>query len=477
MMRQECDPLGVRDVPSEVYWGIQTLRAVENFPVSGHRERPELVDAYAVIKKAAALTNMELEVLDRQRGEAIISAADEILAGKWADQFPVDVFGAGAGTSLNMNVNEVIANRALEILGLPRGNYGYLSPNDHVNLSQSSNDTFPSASHIAIIRQAHQLDRILMDLGASFSRKGDEFARFPKSGRTHLMDALPVMLGDEFYAYSAAVRKSAERIRERRDGLRELAIGGTATGTGANAPTGYRDLVIGNLRRLTGLDLVPACNSFEALQSRAPMGAFSGSLRELALELIRIANDLRLMSSGPCAGPDEIQLPPVQPGSSIMPGKVNPSMAECADMIAFQVIGNDCAVSMAVQAGQLELNVMTPLMTYNILESLSLLNHYLPVFTAHCIDGITANGNRLRSSVAKNPSLATLLTGKIGYLKAAEIAHESMTQHRTVANLAVEKGILTREEADAMFDPNSTAKNRYRDKDDGPADPFKKMKH
>jgi aspartate ammonia-lyase len=465
MMRQERDPLGVRDVPAEVYYGIQTLRAVENFPVSGRRERPELIGAYTVIKKAAAQANMELGVLDRQRGEAIVAAADEVVDGKFADQFPVDIFQAGAGTSFNMNVNEVIANRALEILGRQRGDYRYLSPNDHVNLSQSTNDTFPAASHIAIIREAQRLDSVLTDLAASFHRKGDEFALLPKTGRTHLMDAIPVMLGDEFYAYSAAVRRSAERIRERKEGLLELAIGGTATGTGANTPPGYRELVIRNLRTLTGLDLVPARNSFEALQSRAPMGAFSGSLRELALELIRIANDLRLMSSGPAAGIDEILLPPVQPGSSIMPGKVNPVMAECADMIAFQVIGNDCAVMMAVQAGQFELNVMAPVMAHNILESLSLLTHYLPVFTVHCIDGIVANEDRLLMHVGTNPILATLLTPRIGYLKAAEIAHESMTRHKTIRDIAVEKGILTEEEADMMFDLQAIAKNRYRNKE------------
>ncbi len=321
MMRQERDPLGVREVPSEVYWGIQTLRAVENFPVSGRRERPELIGAYAVIKKAAALTNRELGVLDRQRGEAIVTAADEVLAGKFADQFPVDIFQAGAGTSFNMNVNEVIANRALEILGHPRGDYGSLSPNDHVNLSQSSNDTFPAASHIAIIREAERLDRVLISLAASFRRKGDAFARMPKSGRTHLMDALPVMLGDEFYAYSAALMRSAERIRERRDGLLELAIGGTATGTGANAPPGYREIVIGILRTLTGLDLVPARNSFEALQSRAQMGAFSGSLRELALELIRIANDLRLMTPAPLPALMRSGYPPSSPALPSCPAK------------------------------------------------------------------------------------------------------------------------------------------------------------
>jgi aspartate ammonia-lyase len=463
MMRMERDSLGEREVPAEAYYGIQTLRAVENFPVSGRRERPELIGAYTLVKKAAAQANMALGILDRQRGGAIVAAADEILAGTFADQFPVDIFQAGAGTSFNMNVNEVIANRALEHLGRKRGDYAFLSPNDHVNLSQSTNDTFPSAGHIAIIREADRLNAVLIDLAAALRRKGDEFAGVPKTGRTHLMDAIPVMLGDEFYAYSTAVSRSTERIRERRDDLLELAIGGTATGTGANTPPGYRELVIGNLRTLTGLELIPARNSFEALQSLALIGAFSGSLREFSLELIRIANDLRLMNSGPGAGPDEIQLPPVQPGSSIMPGKVNPVMAECADMIAFQVIGNDTAVAMAVQAGQFELNVMAPVIVHNILESISLFTHYLPVFTLHCIDGIEANRDRLRERVGSNPILATLLTGRIGYLKAAELARESMQRHRTIQDLAVEKGILTAEEAETIFDLQALARNRYRE--------------
>ena len=460
--REERDPLGVRDVPADAYYGIQTLRAVENFPVSGRRERPELIAAYTLIKKAAAQANMTLGILDRQKGEAIIAAADEVLAGTFADQFPVDIFQAGAGTSFNMNVNEVLANRALELLGRERGDYAFLSPNDHVNLSQSTNDTFPAAAHIAICQDALRLDSVLGDLAAALHRKGDEFAGIPKTGRTHLMDAIPIMLGDEFYAYSAAVTRSADRIRQRRNDLLEIAIGGTATGTGANAHPGYRKLVIGNLRDLTSLDLVPARNSFEALQSRALIAAFSGALKEFSLELIRIANDLRLMNSGPGAGLDEIQLPPVQPGSSIMPGKVNPVMAECADMIAFQVIGNDTAVMMAVQAGQFELNVMAPVMVHNILESISLFTHYLPVFTVHCIDGIQANRNRLREHVGSNPILATLLTGRIGYLKAAELAHESMQKHRTIHDLAVEKGILPRQEADEIFDLAAIAKSQYR---------------
>jgi len=461
MTREERDPLGVRDVPSEAYYGIQTVRAMDNFPVSGMREPPELVAAYAVIKKAAAMANMELGVLDLQRGGAIVKAADEILAGTFADQFPVDVFQAGAGTSFNMNVNEVIANRALEILGKSRGDYTFLSPNDQVNLGQSTNDTFPTASHIAVIGAARHLDTVLADLARALQDKGTEFALLPKTGRTHLMDAIPVMLGDEFLAYGAAVARAAARIRQRRDDLLEVAIGGTATGTGANSPPGYREKVIQNLRSLTGLDLVAAGNSFEALQSLSQMGAFSGSLKELSLELIRIANDLRLLGSGPVSGLDEITLPPVQPGSSIMPGKVNPVMAECLDMIAFQVVGNDTAVSMAVQAGQLELNVMGPVIVHNILQSISLLTHYLPVFTGQCVKGIGANEDRLAMNAGANPILATLLSPRIGYQNAAGIASESRMSHKAVRDLAIEKGIVTPEEADALFDLQAIARNRY----------------
>ncbi|HMA05579.1 MAG TPA: aspartate ammonia-lyase [Methanomicrobiales archaeon] len=462
-MRQEKDSLGMRDVPEEVYYGIQTLRAVENFPVTGRREPPELVKAYALLKQAAALANMDLGVLDRPRGEAIASAAAEVASGKLADQFPVDIFQAGAGTSFNMNVNEVIANRALESLGRRKGEYEFLSPNDHVNLSQSSNDTFPTASHLAVIGEADRLLLRLRELVQALERKGREFQTLPKTGRTHLMDALPVTLGDEFQAYATALARGSVRIRERRDALRELAIGGTATGTGAGAPPGFRDAVVGHLSRLTGLPLFSALDSLEALQSRSQMAAFSGALRELALELIRIANDLRIMGSGPTSGLDEIHLPPVQPGSSIMPGKVNPVMAECLDMVAFQVIGNDTALSLAAQAGQFELNVMTPLMTHTLLDSLGMLNRYLPAFTERCIDGIQANEVRLVAYIRLNPSLATLLTPRIGYLRAARLAEESMEKKRSVRDLAIEKGILTEKEADALFDLEDQSRNRYRD--------------
>jgi aspartate ammonia-lyase len=460
-VRQERDSLGMQDLPDEVYYGIQTLRAVENFPVTGRREPPELIRAYALVKQAAALANMELGALDRPRGEAIVAAAAEVAGGGLADQFPVDIFQAGAGTSFNMNMNEVIANRALEILGRRRGEYEFLSPNDHVNLSQSSNDTFPTASHLAILGEADGLVGRLRDLAFALERKGDEFESLPKTGRTHLMDALPVTLGDEFRAYGGAVARSAMRIRERRNGLLELPIGGTATGTGANSPPGYRDAVIHHLSRLADLPLFSALDSLEALQSRSQMAAFSGALRELALELIRIANDLRLMGSGPTSGLDEIMLPAVQPGSSIMPGKVNPVMAECLDMVAFQVVGNDAALSLAVQAGQLELNVMTPLMTHAILDSLGMLNRFLPAFTARCIDGIQANEVRLLAFLGMNPALATLLAPRIGYLRAARLAGESMEKRRPIRDLAVEKGIITEKEADALFNLDEIAKNRY----------------
>lgn len=462
-MRLEKDSIGEREIHDNAYYGIQTLRAMENFPVSGRRERPELIKAYILVKKAAAITNMELGTLDNVRGEAIVKAADEIISGKLADQFPLDIFQAGAGTSFNMNINEVLANRALEILGKKRGEYDYLSPNDHVNQSQSSNDTFPTASHIAILFDADLLNIVLLNLADAFKQKGKKISYIPKSGRTHLMDAVPVTIGDEFIAYGSAIKRAAERIRERRNNLLEVAIGGTATGTGVNSPPSYRKNVVKKLADLTSLKLIPANDSFEALQSRSQMAAFSGALRELALELIRIANDLRLMGSGPTSGLNEIVLPPVQPGSSIMPGKVNPVMAECLNMISFQIIGNDTAVSLAVQAGQLDLNVMTPVMTSNILESTSMLNNYLPVFQSSCVEGIKVNEEQLQMVAGMNPILATLLSPKIGYLHAAELAEESTKTNQPIKDLVIAKGILSEEDANRLFNLETISKNRYRE--------------
>jgi len=327
MARKEVDSLGELELPDEVYYGIQTARALINFPVSGIHEPKELIEAYILIKKAAAHSNLELGVLEKERGQAIIIAADEALAGKFDDQFVVDVFQAGAGTSFNMNTNEVLANRALEILGWSKGYYTYLSPNDHVNMAQSSNDTFPTAAHIAVLLVKDELINSITELAEAFNERGDEFENVAKSGRTHLMDAMPVTLGAEFTAYGSALNRAAARLSQRANELLELPIGGTATGTGANAHPDFRKTVIKHLSELTGFDFKPARDSFEALQSRAQLAAFSSALKELALELIRIANDLRLLGSGPTTGLAEISLPAVQPGSSIMPGKVNPVMA------------------------------------------------------------------------------------------------------------------------------------------------------
>jgi aspartate ammonia-lyase len=461
MVRIEKDSLGELELPDDVYYGVQSARAMQNFPVSGIKEPQELIRAYVLLKKAAAQSNLELGVLEKERGKAIIKAADEILDGKLVDQFVIDVYQAGAGTSFNMNTNEVLANRALEILGWKKGYYEYLSPNDHVNMAQSSNDTFPSASHIAVLLVKDELLKVLRDLEEAFIKKGEEFSKIPKSGRTHLMDAMPVSLGAEFRAYGFALERAADRISQRVDDLLEIAVGGTATGTGANAHPKFRETVIVKLSELTGFEFRVAKDSFEALQSRSQLAAFSSALKELGLELIRIANDLRLLGSGPTTGLAEIKLPAVQPGSSIMPGKVNPVMAECLNMIAFQVVGNDTTVGLAAQAGQMDLNVMTPVMIYNILQTMKILTNYLPVFRERCVEGIEADEGRSKAYVDLNPSLATLLNTKIGYLKAAEIYKESLVKNIPVAKLVVEKNILSEAEAKELFNSDKVWMSKY----------------
>ena len=462
MVRKERDSLGELELPDEVYYGVQSARAISNFPVSGIKEPLEFIHAYVFLKKAAALANLEVGVLEKERGEAIIKAADEVLDGKFLDQFVIDVYQAGAGTSFNMNVNEVLANRALEILKWEKGYYEYLSPNDHVNMAQSSNDTFPTASHIAVLLVKDEFLKVIHDLAEAFNKKGEEFSEVPKSGRTHLMDAMPVSLGAEFKAYGSAISRAEDRISQRADDLLELAIGGTATGTGANAHPKFRETIIIKLGELTGLKFKATKDSFEALQSRSQLAAFSSALKELGLELIRIANDLRLLGSGPTTGLAEIKLPAVQPGSSIMPGKVNPVMAECLNMIAFQVVGNDTTVSLAAQAGQMDLNVMTPVMIYNILQTMKILNNYLPVFRERCVEGIEADIEHCKAYVDLNPSLATLLNTKIGYLKAAEIYKESLTKNIPVAKLVVQKNIMSEAEAKALFGSDEVWKSKYK---------------
>lgn len=453
--RTEVDSLGQKEVLREAYYGIQTVRAVGNFPVSGAKAPELFIRAYVMVKKASAMANMQVGWLDERIGNAIIRSCDEVLQGKMLDQFVVDVFQAGAGTSFNMNVNEVLANRALEILGKEKGDYVGVSPNDHVNMAQSSNDTFPTVLHVSVLMASRLLLRELAALSRTLEKLGKKYASVLKSGRTHLQDALPVTLGQEFSAYGSAVRHCMEQLESRCASLTEVALGATATETGVGAHPKFRVIAVSKLSKMSGLKLRPAQDCFQALQSRTGIAAVSSALKELALELVRIANDLRLLSSGPTAGLAEISLPPVQPGSSIMPGKVNPVMAECLDMIGFQVIGNDLVVSLAVQAGQLELNIMTPVMMHNILQSMELLTNFLPVFRKRCLERITVDVKRCVSYVDKNPSLAVMLSPKIGYLKASKIAQEALKRKRSVKELAVEKRLLTPEEANEMFSKES----------------------
>ena len=453
--RKEVDPLGERLIPKDAYYGIQTLRAVENFPVSGIKEPIVFVKAYVLIKKAAATTNMQLGCLDEEIAKAILSACDEVLAGKLLDQFVVDVFQAGAGTSFNMNVNEVLANRALEILGRQKGDYKTVNPNDHVNMGQSTNDTFPTALHISTLMALQPLLIALEELAKAFDKLGTKYADVLKSGRTHLQDAIPVTIGQEFTAYGSAISNANFELRKRQKNLYAVALGGTAVGTGANAHPKYKQMAITELAKMTGFPLEPASNNFDALQSQRSAQTVSSGLKELALELIRIANDLRLLASGPTTGFNEIVLPPVQPGSSIMPGKVNPVMAECLDMVAYQIVGNDLAVSFSVQAGQMELNVMMPAIAYNMLFSIQILSNFIPAFTHRCIEGITVNEAQCNQYLEKNPSLATLLAPYIGYMEAAKIAKQAQAENRAVKEIALERRLLKPEEIDKIFSRKS----------------------
>ena len=448
-MRIEKDTLGEVEVPENAYYGAQTQRAVSNFKASGKTFPVDFIEAYLLLKKACAMANARCGKLEEDKKDVIVEACER--AEMLTDQFVVDVLQAGAGTSFNMNINEVIANLAAEIVGKKKGDYSIIHPNDHVNMSQSTNDTFPTASHIAVIWKAELLFKILRDLAKAFKAKGLEFSEVEKSGRTHLMDATPVTVGHEFSAYASSLERCAGLLKAGRDILLEVPLGSTATGRGDNTPEGFKELVLDYLSELTVMPLRKPADSFEPLQSRFGLSVFSGYLEVLARELNRIANDLRLLNSGPTAGLAEIALPAVQPGSSIMPGKVNPVMAECLNMLCFKVIGNHTTVSEASQAGQLELNVMTPVMTSSILESLELLINYLPDFQKFCVEGISVDKKRCRELLLSNPSLATLLSTEIGYDRAAKLAQESMEKGIPVPELAVEKGLITKEKAAVLF--------------------------
>ncbi len=453
LTRTEKDSLGTKEIPAGVYYGIQTARAVENFPISGMRAHPTFIQALGMIKQAAAESNQELGLVDEKRARAIIQAAKEVQQGKWDQEFVVDVFQAGAGVSLHMNSNEVIANRALETLGGALGDYSVVHPNDHVNYGQSTNDVIPTAMRVASLLELEKLYPVLDNLAAAFDAKGKEFWHVLKSGRTHMQDAVPMRLGQEFAAYAGAIRRAKDSIRQSSELLRELGLGGSAVGTGINTHPDYREKAIANLARISGQKLKPVDDMRYAMNSNLCMAAVSSALRNLALEVIRISNDLRLLSSGPNTGFGEINLPALQPGSSIMPGKINPVIPELAAMVSFQVVGNDVAVAMAVQAGQLELNVMMPTMAYSVLQSITILTNMLRQFADRCVKGITANEKKNAFYAQSTVSLATALNPYIGYAKAAEIAKESVATGRSIIEIAREKKLLSEKEIAEILDP------------------------
>jgi aspartate ammonia-lyase len=451
--RTEKDSLGTREIAGDRYYGIQTTRALENYPISGMRAHPTLIRAFGMVKEAAAEANRELGLVDTRIADAIIQAAKEVQQGKWNSEFVVDVFQAGAGVSFHMNTNEVIANRGVEFLGGELGDYSKVHPNDHVNYGQSTNDVFPTGMRLATLLELENLYPVLDSLVSALETKGKEFHDILKSGRTHMQDAVPMRLGHEFEAYAGAVRRAEDAIRANAELLRELGLGGSAVGTGINTHPDYREKAIKNLARISGQKLLPANDMRYAMQSNLPMAAVSSALRNLALEVIRISNDLRLLSSGPNTGFAEINLPALQPGSSIMPGKINPVIPELAAMVSFQVIGNDVAVAMAVQAGQLELNVMMPTMAYSVLQSITILTNMLRQFTDKCVAGITANDKRCNFYVQATVSLATALNPYIGYAKAAEVAKESVATGNSIIQIVRERKLLTEEQIKEILDP------------------------
>src|SRR5436853_1867297 len=460
-MRKEKDSLGFKELPAHVYYGVQTARAVENYPISGMKAHPTLIRAFGMVKRAAAEANKTLGLVDEKRASAIIQASQEVIDGKWDHQFVVDVFQAGAGVSFHMNTNEVIANRAVEMLGGKLGDYSVVHPNDHVNYGQSTNDVFPTGMRLATLLELEKLYPVLESFAAAFEAKGKEFHNIMKSGRTHMQDAVPLRLGQEFAAYGLSMKKAGGSIRQASDSLRELGLGGSAVGTGINTHPDYREKAIASLARISGQKVVPTSDMRWAMQSNSPMSETSSALRNLALEVIRISNDLRLLSSGPNTGFAEINLPALQPGSSIMPGKINPVMLELAAMVSFQVIGNDTAVALAVQAGQLELNVMMPTMAYSVLQSITILTNMLKVFTDKCVKGITANERRCNLYAQSTVSLATALNPYIGYAKAAEIAKESVATGRSIIDIAREKKLLSEKEIDEILDPVRMTEPQY----------------
>ena len=450
-VRVEHDPLGEHTVPSDAYYGIQTARAVENFPISGLHAPADLVTATVLIKKAAARANVELGRLETRVGEAIIKAADEIVSGALRDQFIVDIYQAGAGTSHNMNVNEVLANRASELLGGAKGEYRLVHPNDHVNMGQSTNDVFPSATRAALLLGHGALVDAARALAASLHRKSREFASVLKVGRTHLQDAVPMTLGQEFGGYAACVDRGADDVVRAAEQLKEMNLGATAVGTGLNAGEEFSGRVVKYLGTSIDIELVTAGNHFRVTQSMGDVLAYSGALRRLAIELGKVASDLRLLSMGPRAGLGEIALPAVQPGSSIMPGKVNPSVPEMVNQVCFQVVGCDTTVCMAAEAGQLELNVMMPVIAWNTLHASTILRNAMRALKTRTVDGITADEKRTRELLERSTALATALSPYIGYEKTADIAKESVATGKPIRTIVLERGLIEEHELDRIL--------------------------
>jgi aspartate ammonia-lyase len=441
--RVEKDPLGEKEVPADALYGVQTARALENFRISSLRIHPGFFRAYAEIKRAAAEANIETGKLETKKGKVIIKAANELIAGKWADQFDLDVFQAGAGTSYNMNINEVIANRALEILGLERGDHDEINPNDDVNKSQSTNDTMPTAMRITAVRLLKEVCEALDKLTEAFDGKAKEFAKYEKSGRTHLHDAVPMTLGDEFGAYAANLKRAVDRLRFHEACLLEIPLGGTAVGTGTNADKKYAPLAIKKLGEITELKLKEAKNKVASQSSLGDFVALSASLRCLCVELQKIANDLRLMNSGPHTAMFEIELPAKQPGSSIMPGKVNPAMAEMMNMVCFHIAGHDSAIAACGEAGQLELNVMMPYVAYALFESLDVMTKAAATFDKECVREIKPRPKEMKRFLERSVGQAALLNEELGFMGAAEIAMKAMEEEKTIREIAEHEGIPT----------------------------------
>jgi len=455
--RREHDLLGERNVPNEYLYGIQTLRAAENFSISGVTLNfyPDLIRALAMVKLAAPRANQDLGLLDKSLGDAIIRACNEIINGKYHLHFIVDMIQGGAGTSTNMNANEVIANRALEILGYDRGDYNHCHPNNHVNLSQSTNDAYPTAVKMALINSNRTLVSTLRQMISALRAKGEAFQQVVKMGRTQLQDAVPMTLGQEFESYAVTLEEEVERLNQNANLFLEVNMGATAIGTGINADPGYPDLVIKHLARITGLKVTKARNLVEATQDTGAFVMYSSALKRLAVKLSKISSDLRLLSSGPRAGFNEVNLPAVQPGSSIMPGKVNPVIPEVVNEIAYKVIGNDHTVTMAAESGQLELNVNEPIIVQSIFESIEMLNNGMKTFQHRCIEGITANEKRCRDMVHNSIGIVTALNPLLGYEKSSELAKEALKENRSVYELVLEKKLLSKDQLDELLKPEN----------------------